>query len=164
MIRDTDSLTYRTKTKDIYENLHKESGLFDFSDYPQDSKIFDPVDKKVIGKMEDEFKRKIIPEFVELKSRMYSVIDVKGKENKKRKGVNSVVAKNVRHKKYRDNLINKKMMRHIMKRIQSKLHRIRTYEVCKIYLSCSDDKRYILDDGINSLAYFHKDILKNKSD
>ena len=85
MIRDTDSLTYRIKTKDIYENLHKESGLFDFSDYPQDSKIFDPVDKKVIGKMEDEFKRKIIPEFVELKSRMYSVIDVKGKENKKKK-------------------------------------------------------------------------------
>ena len=46
-----------------------------------------------------------------------------------------------------------------MKRIQSKLHRIGlgTY-VCKISLSCFDDKRYILDDGINSLANFHKDI------
>ena len=40
-----------------------------------------------------------------------------------------------------------------MKRIQSK-----TYDVCKISLSCFDDKRYIVDDGINSLAYFHKDI------
>ena len=43
-----------------------------------------------------------------------------------------------------------------MKRIQSKLHKIGTYDVCKI--SCFDDKRYILDDGINSLAYFHKDV------
>ena len=42
-----------------------------------------------------------------------------------------------------------------MKRIQSKLHRI---DVCKISLFCFDDKRYILDDGINSLAYFRKDI------
>ena len=45
-----------------------------------------------------------------------------------------------------------------MKRIPSRLHKIGTYNVCKIYLPCLDDKRYILDDGINSLAYFHRDI------
>ena len=45
-----------------------------------------------------------------------------------------------------------------MKRIQSKLHRIGIYDDCKISLSCSDGKRYILNDGINSLALFHKDI------
>ena len=58
----------------------------------------------------------------------------------------------------------KKIIRDKMKIIQSKLHEIGTYEVCKIYLSCFDYKRYLLDDRINSLAYFHKDILKNKSD
>ena len=36
-----------------------------------------------------------------------------------------------------------------MKRIQSKLHRIGTYGICKVSLSCFDDKRYILDDGVN---------------
>ena len=51
-----------------------------------------------------------------------------------------------------------------MKRIQNKLHRIGTYDVCKISLSCLDDKRSILDNNINSLACFHKDILKNESD
>ena len=51
-------------------------------------------------------------------------------------------------------------MRHNMRRIQSKLHRIRTYDVCKISLSCFDDKRYVLDNGVNTLAYFHKDIKK----
>ena len=45
-----------------------------------------------------------------------------------------------------------------MKRIQSKLNKIGTYDVCKISLSCFDDKRYVLDDGVNSLACFHKDI------
>ena len=54
------------------------------------------------------------------------------------------------------------MIRQKMKRTQSKLHGIETYDVCNISLSCFYDKRYILDDGINSLAYFHKDIKSNK--
>ena len=29
---------------------------FDFSDYPEHSRVFDPVNKKVIGKMKDEVK------------------------------------------------------------------------------------------------------------
>ena len=49
-------------------------------------------------------------------------------------------------------------MRRRMKRIRSKLHIIATYDVCKISLSCFDNKRYILDDGINNLTYFHKDV------
>ena len=44
-----------------------------------------------------------------------------------------------------------------MKRIQGKLHRIGSYDVCKISLCCFEDKRYTLNDRINSLAYFHKD-------
>ena len=38
-----------------------------------------------------------------------------------------------------------------MKRIQSKLYKIGTQDVCKISLSSFDDKKYILDDGINTL-------------
>ena len=45
-----------------------------------------------------------------------------------------------------------------MKRIQSRLYEIGTYDVCKISLSYSDDKKYILDDGIYSLPYFPKDM------
>ena len=45
-----------------------------------------------------------------------------------------------------------------MKIVQIKLHKIGNFDVCKISLSCFNDKRYILDDGINSLAYFNKDI------
>ena len=48
-------------------------------------------------------------------------------------------------------------MRHKMRRIQAKKHKIGTYEIDKISLSCFDDKRYVLDDEIHTLAYFHKD-------
>ena len=43
-----------------------------------------------------------------------------------------------------------------MKRIQAKKHKIGTYEINKISLSYLDDKKYVLDDGVHTLAYFHK--------
>ena len=88
MLTDTDSLVYEIKTKDVYEDFHQDKNLFDFSDYPLDSKFFDPVNKKVIGKMKDEFKEKIISEFIGLKSKMYSLIDADDEEVTKAKEVN----------------------------------------------------------------------------
>ena len=122
------------------------------------TKFFDPANKKVIGKMKDEFKGKIINEFVGLKSKMYSLIAADGREVKKAKGVNKNVVKSIRHKEFVDALFNTKIIRHNTKIVQSKLHGIGTYDICKISLSCFDDKRYILGDDINSLGYFHKDV------
>ena len=68
--------------------------FFYFSDYPQGSKFFDLVNKKVIGKMKDVFKGKIISEFVGLNSKMYSLIDVDNEESKKANGVNKMLLKN----------------------------------------------------------------------
>ena len=44
------------------------------------------------------------------------------------------------HKEFFYVLLNKKVIRYNMKIIQSKLHRIRTFGVCKISLSYFDDK------------------------
>ena len=45
-----------------------------------------------------------------------------------------------------------------MRRIQSKKHKIGTYEIeKKKSLSCFNDKRSVTDDGIHMQAYFHKD-------
>ena len=111
-----------------------------------------------IGKMKNESEGKINDKFVALKSKMRSLTNVYGKEKKIGNGVNKHVVKNIRHKEFVDILFKRRVMRRRMKIIQSKLHRIGTYEVYKNFLSCFDDKRYILDDGINSLAYYHKDI------
>ena len=85
---------------------------------------------------------------------MYLLINVDDEEVTKAKGLN----KKIRHKEFVEFLFYKKVIRHSMKRIQSKLHRFGIYDVCKILLSYFDDKRYILHSGVNSLAYFHKDI------
>ena len=47
--------------------------MFDFSNYSKDSKFFDETNKKVIGKMKDDFGGVIVIEFVGLNSKMYSI-------------------------------------------------------------------------------------------
>ena len=76
------------KSKDVYEEFLKRKHLFDFSNYPEDSKYFDETNKKVIGKMKDESEGKIIDEFVKLKSKMYSMENIYGKECNTAKVVN----------------------------------------------------------------------------
>ena len=53
----------------------------------------------------------------------------------------------------------KKIIRRKMKRIQSKKHKLGTYKFDKISSSCFDNERYVLDDGIYTLNYFHKNIV-----
>ena len=47
-----------------------------------------------------------------------------------------------------------------MRRIQAKKHKVGTYKIDKISLSCFDDKRFVRNDGIHTLTYFHKDLKK----
>ena len=58
---------------------------------------------------------------------------------------------------FKDVLLDEKIIRHKMKRIQSKKHELGTYEIDKISLSCFDNMRYVLDDEIRTLADFYKD-------
>ena len=65
LFTDNDSLVYEIRgEKDIYEKFYLDKDLFDFSDYSADSKFYDATNKKVIGKMKDEFKGKVINEFI----------------------------------------------------------------------------------------------------
>ena len=59
--------------------------------------------------------------------------------------------------KFKNILFNEKNITHKMKRIQSKKHKLGTYEIDKIFLPCFENKRYGLDDRIYTVAYFHKD-------
>ena len=153
LFTDTDSLVYEIKDENVYEKCFKEKELFDFSGYSKDSIYFDDTNKKKLGKMKDKLKGNKIDEFVGLKSKMYSLISTDWEVNKA-KGLNL----KLKHKEYVDVLFNKKVLRHKMKRILSEKHNIGSYLVNKISLSCYDDKIFILDDGINSLAYGHKNI------
>ena len=102
--------------------------------------------------MKDEFGGVIVVEFAELKWKMYSIKKIDGKECNAAKRVS--IATEV--DEFKDVLFNEKIIRQKMKRIQSKKHKLGTCEIDKISLSCFDDKRYVLDDGIYTLSYFHK--------
>ena len=154
LFTDTDSFTYEIKSENVYEEFFNWKDLFDFSNYSKDSKFFNETNKKVIGKMKDEFGGVIIIEFAGLKSKMYLIKIIDGKEHNTAKRVSIAI-------EFENVLFNKKIIRHKMKRIQSKKHKLGTYEIDKISLSCFDNKRYVLDDGIHTLSYFHKNSVKS---
>ena len=136
LFTDTDSLTYELKSEDIYEEFFKHKHLFDFSNYPEDSKFFEQAKKKVIGNLKDESEGEIIGDFVGLKSKMYSIKNIDGTESNTAKGVNIATEFN----EFKDTLFYKKIIRHKIRRIQGKNHKMGTYDINKISLSCFDIK------------------------
>ena len=70
--------------------------MLDFSDYPEKSSFFYPVNRKVVDELNDEIKEKIICEFVQLKLKI-SLLIINNEDIKKAKGVNKNVVKNTRH-------------------------------------------------------------------
>ena len=120
---DTDSLTYEIKPEDVYEEFFKHKPLFDFSNFSKDSKFYDNQNEMVVGKMKIIYRGIPINKFVGLKSKMHSMLKDDGKESNTAKGINTATEFN----EFKDTLFNKKVIRHKMKRIQSKKHKIGTY-------------------------------------
>ena len=65
---------------------------------------------------------------------------------------------------FKDVLFNEQIISHKMKRTHSKKHKLGTYEIDKISFSCFDNKKYVLDDGIYTLTYFHKNCVTSCND
>ena len=107
-----------TSWKNPYKKMYKYKELFDLSNFPVSSKYYCSDNKKVVGKMKDEYGGKSIVKFVGLKSKMYSILDESNNEKSTSKGHNAFIE----------------------------------------FQECFDDKQYILKNGINTLAYGHKDI------
>ena len=156
LFTDTDSLTHEIKSEDVYEECFKNKYLFDFRNFSRNPKLYDSQNEMVVGKMKAAYRGIPIDKFVGWKSKIHSMLSVDGKESNTAKGVNIATEFN----EFRDTLVNKKVVRHKIKRIQGKKHKIGTYEINKMSLSCFDDKRFVLDDGIHTLAYFHKNLRK----
>ena len=127
----------------------KHEELFDLSNFPKDSEYSRNAKKKY----QEKRKMNMEEQFIGPKPKMYSIRNVNNCEKSVHKGHNS----NIGHDEFK---INKEVIRYNMKGIKPFNHRMYTYESNKISLSVFDDKRYIKDDGINTLAYGHKDISK----
>ena len=128
LFTDTDSPTYEIKSEDVYVEFFKRKHMYDFSNFSKDSKFYGSQNEMVVGKMKVVNKGISINKFVGLKSKMHSILSDDGKESNTAKGVNIAIEFN----ELKDTLFNKKILRHKMKRIQGKKHKIGTSEINKI--------------------------------
>ena len=163
LLTDTDSLMYEIQTEDFYKDISEDvKDRFDTSNYPFDhpSGILSGINKKVLGMFKDEANGDIIDEFVGLRAKLYSYKMFEGEESKKCKGVKkSVVKKSITHEDYKTCLTTGNEQLRKQNIIRSYKHEVYTEEVNKVALSANDDKRYILEDGVNTLALGHYKIL-----
>ena len=97
--------------------MYKYKELFDLSNFSVSSKYYCSDNKKVLGKMKDEYGGKSILKFVSLKSKMYSILDESNNEKIISKGHNGFIE----FQEFYDTLFKKKILRHTMRRIGSKI-------------------------------------------
>ena len=155
LFTDTDLLCVGIDTEDIYSDMGKFSDYFDTSDYPTDHPLHSVKNKKVLGKFKDECNGDPIQSFVALRAKMYSIQTAR-QHKCTAKGIAKYVKKSLRHQDYIDCLQDRTRTRIYQRRIQSDLHNIYTINQSKIGLSPADDKRYILPNGIDTLAHGHR--------
>jgi hypothetical protein len=157
LFTDTDSLVYEIQTDDVYDDIRKdvelgENSVFDTSNYEGRNGI-QSVNGKVLGKMKDECGGKIMSEFVGLKAKMYNC-QIQGEKDKKAaKGIKKCV--DLQFIEYKECLFKKIHVHKAMNVIRNRGHKLYTEEVNKLALSPYDDKRYILDNGTDTLGYGH---------
>ena len=102
LFTDTDSLTCKNETEDVYRDLWNDKNNFDNSNYPENSPYYDKTNKKVIGKFKDEAAGVPINEFIGLRSEMYSYIKDNEKGGKTATGIKKNVIKNeIKHENYK---------------------------------------------------------------
>ena len=129
--------------------MYKCKELFALSNFPKSCKYYCDDNKKIVGKMKHEYGGKSILKFAILKSKMYSILGESSNEKSTNKGHNDFIE----FQEFHNTLFQKKILRHQMRGIKSKNHNLSTYKTNKISLSCFDDERYILRNGIETFAY-----------
>ena len=156
LFTDTDSLAYVVKTENIYQDMVEDQYLYDFSAYPEDHPLYNNINKKVIGKFKDELNGIPMEEFVGLRPKCYSLKYKYSREKKAAAGVKKGVCdKKLRHSHYLQCLQSYQSMHVVQNNIVSKKHTLKTMNQTKVGLSALDTKRYLLDDGVNTLARGH---------
>lgn len=157
---DTDSFIFILNTNNVYEDMKAEISRFDTSDYPSDNKFDMPkMNKKKLGLMKDECNGSIMTEFAGLRSKVYSFLVEGEAPTKKLKGVKKhALRRRITFEDYKRCITQKTQTFTTMQTIRSHKHDIFSSKLNKLSLSPHDEKRYICEDGISTLAWGHHKI------
>ena len=153
---DTDSFIFEVVNQNFDDIMLDHKEYFDLSVYFKNSKYYDPINKKVPGKMKDEKTSQKIDEVFALKSKSYIVITTDNKKECKHKGHDY----NFTSEEFKDVANNKKVLHHPMKKIISITHSLYSEETNKKILYNFCEKRHLQSDGINTYALGHINTLK----
>ena len=146
------------KQKIFYKGIAPDvNKWFDTSGYVVDRPLPIGKNKKVLCKFKDELGRRIITEFVGVRTKTYSFLIDDFEEKKKNKGTKKCIVKRIlKFNDYKDWLLNKKIVLKSQQRFKSEAHSVYTEEINKIALRSNDDKRVWSSDGITSYPYGYK--------
>ena len=154
---DTDGVKYHIKTEDIYKDMNKNVlEIFDTSNYPNNhqSGIKNGINKKVPGKFKDELGGEPIIAYAGPRAKLYSYLTLSNIEEKKAKGIKKYAIKNkLIFEDFKECVLNRTTKRITQSNIRSYNHEVYTEIINKVALNWYDDKRYILENGIDTLAW-----------
>ena len=159
---DTDSLVLKIETDDFFKDISGDvAEWFDTNEYAKNHPAVLnglPIvkeNKKKIGLMKDECNGKILTEWVALRPKLYSLL-TEGGEKQKAKGLKkSIKNKSLRHENFLKCLRTGKSQTRKQCLFRSRDHHIFTENMVKVALSCDDDKRIVLGNGIDTLSLGH---------
>ena len=165
LFTDTDSFCVAVEHPDVYGEIATFKDWFDFSEYPRDHPLFDESNRKRVGKFKDELNGLCMTRFIGLRPKLYSFeyLDLSGVVFGKNtaKGIQKAMKKRLTFDDYKQSVHCTRVKKVTMNSIRSDHHHIYTYHINKIGLSGFDDKRYILDNGISTLAHGHHRTIVN---
>ena len=163
---DTDSLVLEIETEDFFADISADvPKWFDTNDFsPEHPAVLNgmpivPENKKKIGLMKDECCGAVMTEFVALKPKLYSFLteeDEKVREKQKAKGVKKcIIKKSLRHENFVKCLMTGQTQMRKQSFFRSREHHLFTENMTKLALNPRDDKRVVLENGIDTLALGH---------
>jgi len=158
LFTDTDSFCCHIQTDNLFQDMSENLDLFDTSNFEKDHPLYTTKNHRALGKFKSETGSLAPREFVGLRAKMYS-LDVPHNSKIRAKGIKkSHIKKHVRHQQFVHVLNSLKPTSSTFRTFRSTNHVLRTLEITKTCLNAFDDKRYILNDGVTTVAYGHKGI------
>ena len=157
LMTDTDSLVYVVTDRNTNEDMRRHRRYFDMSNYAENSPYFSAKNKKVRGTFKREYASDPIVKFIGLRAKMYCTKHLSDMTVRKAKGIPTSATRLIDYEDYEAVLKGQPTTasRCAFKAIRSQKHNIFTLEQEKKALSSMDTKRYICEDGINTLAFGH---------
>ncbi|XP_072153271.1 uncharacterized protein [Bemisia tabaci] len=155
---DTDSFIYELTTPNVYDDMMSDLHLYDTSNFPEGHQCRSATNRKVMGSFKDETGGIPIAEFVALRPKMYAYRFSDGETEKRAKGISTPVVRSLNFANFLTVLKDpESRMTASMRRIGARKHQLYSFETTKRTLSGLDDKRCILEDGVSTVPWGHRE-------